>query len=262
MSSDAIRLPVKAKDNGPALPAQLYERMGILRLDLASGEWQAWNDLANYSFVRYPEQDEKYYSRELLRILGKRFSNVEAGVIWQEIEHYRREFVALYGPPQGAVGGPSFEQAAGEWYSKYGRGFEKEWFLRIPLDLHYARAGLERVRGRWLRLLHPDLLPFIEAGFSPWEVLSALHDPAWGGWFGLLRRWRQADEGELARMWAVLSARLLGFNLDQSGLEQALVEITLYSNRLSRAQAQAVRQVQATLEYFRRLELAGLNTVE
>src|SRR5215210_7949378 len=132
MSSEALRIPGKPGDYGLVPSAPVYERLGIARLDTQVGEWQAWNDLANYSFVRHPEQDEKYYSRELLKILGKRFSNSEAWVIWQEVERYRHEFVTQFGPPQGAVGGPTFEQSAREWYSQYGRDFEKNWFLNIP----------------------------------------------------------------------------------------------------------------------------------
>ncbi len=129
MCNDAVTIPARSD-------SAFFERLGLTRLDLEVGGWQAWNDLANYSYVRHPEQDEKHYSRELLRMLGKRFSNAEAAVIWQEVERYRREFVARFGPPQGAVGGPSFEESAREWYTLFGRGFEKDWFLRIPLDLY------------------------------------------------------------------------------------------------------------------------------
>ena len=235
-------------------------RLGYGVLDMAVGKWSVANDIAGYSYVRHPEYDEKYYARELLRVLGKRFSNQEAHAMWLQIEKYRDSLVTLYGPPGGAIGRPVFEQTACEWFSSYGRRFEKAWALQVPLDRHYAESGRERVHGLWLRLLHPELRYFIEAGFSSWEVLLALGNQQWGGWYKVAKRLWGTDRRELTRFWIQLAAYLMEFTLDNAQFEAALVEITEHASRLNRFMGYPVEAAAVALDYFRRLQLAGLGS--
>lgn len=236
----------------------LTTRLGYGVLDLEVGNWSASNDVAGYSYVRHPEFDDKFCARELLNLLGKRFATYEAQVMWQQIEQYRDLQATLYGPPGEAVGRPSLKQAAQEWYSIFGLRFEKAWYLQVPLEVHYARAGRERVRGRWLRVLHPELRYFVEAGFSSGEILSAFSHNCGGGWRKILRRLWEADRRELTRFWLELAAYLMDFPVEIARLDVALAEVTAHAIRLSQKAGYPVEAAAATLDYLRRLQLGGL----
>ncbi len=235
----------------------LKEPLGYLQLDLAVGKWLAWDDVARFTHVGHPEQDDKLHVRELLRIFGKRFATAEAELIWQQVEEYRDRLTQLYGPAIGAVGKLNFEQAAQEWYTAYGRQFEKAWYLQAPLDLHFARSGHEYIRGRWLRLLHPDLQYFVEGGFSAGEVLDTLILRRPGG--SIWQLWSM-NRPALARFWVKLAAYLMDFPLEIEAIEQALAEITEHAARLGRRKGYPVETAAAALDYFRRLQMAGLGS--
>jgi len=245
------------KDTGSSDKAEIA-RLGYGVLDLSVGQWALSDDVAGHTNVRHPENDEKYYARELLRVLGKRFSNQEACAMWLQIEKYRESLVTLYGPPGTAVGRPAFEQTVREWYASYGNQFEKAWYLQIPLDIHYAQTGRERVWGRWLRIIHPELRYYIEAGFSSWEVLVALGNRQWGGWYKVARRLWGHDRMELTKFWIQLGAYLMNFPLDELQFKAVQTEIIEHANRLNRMMGYPVEGAAVVLDYYRRLQLAGL----
>ncbi len=237
----------------------IYSRLGTGVLDLAVGNGWKSDDVAGYSFVRHPDQDLKYYSHQLLKILDKHFSAKEAYQIWHAIENYRARIEALYGPPNGAEGHLPFAKVAQEWYSLYGPEFEKHWYLTASLDMQYARTtGREIVKGRWLRLLHPDLISFVESGFLPQNVLSSLKTIKSGSLIAVLKTLFGSNKLKLAQMWVKLAAHLMGFELDGPGLDRALNEITLHAARLSLKVGYPLGTAEVALDYFRRLELGGL----
>jgi|GEM_PF-2342219 len=237
----------------------IYSRLGTGVLDLGVGDWMKCDDIAGYSFVRHPDQDLKYYSHQLLRILGKHFCAKEAYQIWHEIERYRARIEAVYSPPSGAQGHLQFDKTAQEWYTIYGPRFEKLWYLTAPLDIHYARTtGREKTQGRWLRLLHPDLIAFSESGFSPILVLAALWDVRPGGLWTIAKMLFGSDKLALARLWTKLAALLMNFELDNAALDRALTEITAHAAYLSHKEGYPVGAAEVAMDYFRRLDLGGL----
>jgi hypothetical protein len=232
--------------------------LGYGQLDLQYGDWFSCNDVASFSFVRHPEQDAKYFVRELMRALGKRFPGTEAQLMWDQIEQYRNHITALFGPPEGAQGKLDFEQAALDWYAEYGLKFEKEWYLAAPFELQYSRVGHERIKGHWLGLLHHDLVYFVEAGFSGWEVIFVLRKLRNRGLFRTLRLLLTASEETKARFWVEVSACLTGFRVTERHVTMALGEIAIHAGRLGFQRGYPVNPVLATLDYFRRLEFGGL----
>ena len=233
--------------------------LGYGQLDMQVGDWLSCNDVASFSFVRHPEQDAKYYVRELLRTLGKRFPGTEAQVIWGQIEKYRDNIMALFGPPEGATGRLEFEQAAAEWYAQYGLKFEKEWYLAMPFDLQYSRGGHERIRGHWLGLLHHDLVYFINAGFSAGDILYVLRKLRNRGLAKSLWLLLTASEETKARFWVEVSACLTNFRVTERQVSLALTEIAMHTGRLGVQRGYPINPVLATLDYFRRLEFGGLS---
>lgn len=233
--------------------------LGYGQLDLQVGEWFSCNDVASFSFVRHPEQDAKYYVRELMRALNKRFPGTEAQLIWGQIEKYRDHITDLFGPPEGAKGRLDFDQAALDWYAEYGLKFEKEWHLAAPFELQYSRVGHERVAGYWLGLLHHDLVYFIKTGFSAGEVLFVLRKLRNRGLFRSLWLLLHASELNKARFWVEVSACLTGCRITEQQVSQALAEIAIHTGRLGLQRGYPVSPVMATLDYFRRLEFGGLS---
>jgi hypothetical protein len=238
--------------------ADAHRLLGYGQMDLQVGDWLTCNDVATFTSVRYPEQDGKYYVRELLRILGKRFSGIEAGLIWNQVEQYRDNLANLFGPPEGASGRLEFGLAATEWYAQYGLKFEKEWHLAAPFELQFARVGHERFGRHWLGLLHHDLVYFSEAGFSSLEILAALRKLRGRGLLGALVYLRTTNEVGKVRFWVEISAWLTGFALTEEQVTAALAEITIHAGRLGIQQGYPVNPVKATLDYFQRLEFGGL----
>lgn len=234
--------------------------LGYGQLDMQVGEWYTCNDVAGFTFVRHPEQDAKYFVRELLRALGKRFSGDEARLIWNQIEQYRNELVTLYGPKEGARGRLEFELAAARWYAAYGLKFEKEWHLTAPFELQYSRAGHERITFgvHWLGLLHPDLVYLTRAGFNAGEVLYALRKLRNRGLLRTLLFLRTANDLEKARFWVEISAWLTGFALTDKQVSAALSDITIHAGNFSMQRGYPINPVMAILDYFRRLEFGGL----
>ena len=95
--------------------------LGYGVLDMKAGDWIGSNDIAAFTNVRHPHQDNKFHVRELLAILGKRFANREAEAIWQEIENYRQAVAATFGPPIAVTRQLlDFSQAARSWYAACG----------------------------------------------------------------------------------------------------------------------------------------------
>lgn len=233
--------------------------LGYGQLDLQIGDWFTCNDVASFSFVRHPEQDAKYFVRELMRALGKRFPGTEAQLIWDQVEQYRNRIASIYGPREGAQGKLDFERAALEWYAEFGLKFEKEWYLTAPFDLQYSRVGHERINGHWLGLLHHDLVYFVKAGFSAWEVLFVVRKLRNRGLFKSLWLLLSASEEVKARFWVEVSACLTGFRITEQQVTTALGEIAIHAGRLGRQRGYPVDPVMATLDYFRRLEFGGLN---
>jgi hypothetical protein len=235
-----------------------HKLLGYGQMDLQVGEWLTCNDVSAFTYVRHPEQDAKYCVRELLRILGKRFPGAEAGLIWQQVEQYRDHLAHLYGPPEGATGRLEFDLAVTEWYAQYGLKFEKEWHLAAPYILHYARVGHERAGGHWLGLLHHNLVYFGEAGFSAWDALCGLHTVRKFGLLKALVFLRSAGELEKARYWVEFCAWLTGFIVTEDQVSAALPEITAHAGRLGVQFGYPVHPVKVTIDYFQRLEFAGL----
>ena len=233
--------------------------LGYGQMDLQVGDWLTCNDVASFTFVRHPEQDAKYFVRELMRALGKRFPGTEAQLMWDQIEQYRNHITTLFGPPQGAEGKLDFEQAALDWYAEYGLKFEKEWYLAAPFDLQYSRGGRERVNGHWLGLFHHDLVYFVQAGFSAWQVLFVLRKLRNRGLFKSLWLLKTAPEEIKARFWVEVSACLTGFPITEEQVSIALSEIAVHSGRLGIQRGYPLNPVMATLDYFRRLEFGGLS---
>ena len=233
-------------------------RFGYSTLDQAIGDWNASDDVAAFTNVRHPERDEKTQVRELLRLLGKRFATPLARLIWQEIENYREEMVQRFGPKTGAVGRIPFEEAAVQWYHESGPQFEKRWYLTVSTaELNYARTGREHIQGRWIRMLQPNLAYFVDAGFSPMQIMQMLyrirHD--WWRIFPLLGK---IDGPDLARLWVKLAAGLIGFRLEGDSFDRVLAEVAEHSARLSYRQKYPVDAAVAAIDYFRRLELAQI----
>ncbi len=237
---------------------EIFDRLGYGVEDLAVGDWFKCNDIASHSYVLHPDQDIKFYTRELLRILGRRFAAKLALQMWGEIKQYMEQVTTLYGPPGKAEGRPGFDQMAREWYAEHGQQYVKNWYLNVPLDIHYARTGQEKVRGRWVRLLHPELVVFCEAGFPPALIWEALNLVEKGGWPAAAKILLAAEPQPVARLWVKMAACLLNFPLDEIGLENALAEITYHSYRLGRLKGYPVGAAEVAVDYFRRLELGGL----
>lgn len=240
--------------------ADTHKLLGYGQLDMQVGEWFTCNDVAAFTYVRHPEQDAKYFVRELLRVLGKRFPGPEARLIWGQVEQYRNDLVNLFGPPEGAMGRLEFEQAAAEWYAEYGLKFEKEWHLAAPFELQYARVGHERIglTAHWLGLLHHDLLYFTRAGFTAGEVLYALRKLRGRGLIRTLFLMKTANDLETARFWVEISAWLTGFALTEKQVTAALADITVHAGNFGIQRGYPISPVMAILDYFRRLEFGGL----
>ncbi|NWJ48248.1 MAG: hypothetical protein HXX08_20525 [Chloroflexi bacterium] len=236
----------------------LYKSLGYGVLDINLGKWDRSNDVAGYSYVNHANQDNKYLTREFLRILGKRFSPTEAFAIKNEVEQYRAELECLYSPSVGAIGHISFEKAAQDWYNLHGVEFEKQWYLNMPLEIHFARTGREHVKGRWLRILNPDFLAFCEAGFSPSNIYYGLKAVGQSNLLNIILTWVNADKAKLAQLWVKLAAYLMGFCIDNNKMAKAMTEITLHATRLSFKLGYPVGTAEVALDYFQRLELSGL----
>ncbi|HEX2916722.1 MAG TPA: hypothetical protein VH186_38530 [Chloroflexia bacterium] len=234
------------------------KRLGYGELDLMVGNWLTCNDVAGHTFLSHPEQDNKRCVRELLAILGKRFPGTLAQLMLDQIEQYRDDIAALYGPGEGAVGRIELEQAVRSWYDLYGSRVEKNWYLQAPLELHFSGNGRERVYRRWLTFLHPDLIYYMQSGFDTGDIFLALRRMRSGGLIEALRVMRKGASREQALFWVELAAWLLGFDLQPDRLEAALAEVTTHAARLSRKQGYPAGPAQAALDYFRRLEKGGL----
>lgn len=239
----------------------VYTRLGYGVLDVAiGGKWFVCDDVVGHTHIGYPEQNSKYCVRRLLAILGKRFPTQEASLIWNEIEKYRDYIARTYGPPDSGGDLIDFEQAAHSWYAQYGQQFEKTWCLRSSFDFHYAHSsGHENMEGRWLRWIHPELVYFAEAGFGTFRVLEALTKIYPGDPMILLRVKAQFNRHELDLFWVKLAASLMNFKLDEAGLDQALLEIADHATFLEQTYERPVPLTEATLNYFCRLERAGLD---
>ena len=234
--------------------------LGYGVLDMQVGDWLTSNDVAGFTNVRYPHQDNKFHVRELLAILGKRFANAEAEDIWQEIEDYRQAIAVTFGPPTASRQLLDFAQAARSWYAAYGPQFEKNWYLQATcFDVTFARSqGRENIKGRWIRWLHRDLALFVQAGFSPWMLLAAIHSSQFGGWLKTLDLWRFNDPEQVRLFWVRLTAYLMGFALSVAQVKGAVAEIATHATRLQAQHKRPVGTPEAALNYFRRLELGGL----
>jgi hypothetical protein len=234
--------------------------LGYGLLDVQVGNWVASDDVASFTYIHHPEQDQRRYARELLLVLDKRFASGEAEIIWQKIENYRENLARIYGPPDAAIGRVSFEKAARQWYAEYGLQFEKMWYLTAPLDLHLIRAGREQITGRWLHWLHPDFAYFIEAGLSWRTILKAIHESQFGGWVATLRMLRQHDDTAKKAFWMRLGAYMANFDLTAGQGRQAILEIEIHQAWMQTTQNRTVNSAEATIDYFRRLELGRLGS--
>ncbi len=234
--------------------------LGYGVLDMQVGDWLTSNDVAGFTNVRCPYQDNKFHVRELLAILGKRFANAEAEAIWQEIENYRQAIAATFGPPTAPRELLDFAQAAHSWYAAYGPQFEKNWYLQATsFDLTFARSqGRENIKGRWIHWIHPDFAFFVQAGFSPWTLLAAIHTSQFGGWLKTLDLLRFNNRERVRLFWVRLTAYLMGFDLNVAQVRGAVAEVAAHTVRLQEQYKRPVGTPEAALNYFRRLELGGL----
>ena len=231
--------------------------LGYGLLDTQIGDWVASNDVATFTNVCHPRQDHKFYVRELLQILGKRFANAEAEAMWQEIENFREALAVTFGPA-GTAKLIDFAQAARSWYAANGPQFEKNWYLQASFDLNYAHIGREQVKGRWLRWLHPGFSYFVEAGFPPWRIIRAVHSSQFEGWLKTLDLLRRDDNQTTTVFWVRLAAYIMHFSLSAGQVSQAIVEISRHAEQLNERYKRTVGITEAALDYFRRLELGQL----
>ncbi len=221
------------------------QKLGYGVLDLQHGDWFSDHDIA--AFAR-PEHNAKYYVRALLKMLGKRFPDALAPLVWAEINCYQIK----------QNQGKSFEEAAQEWYKRDSTQFIKNWYFSPDCPEHHYLAGGHEWEPGTLFKFSCRKFPVLErlgrAGFNFRQIRRQLAtDPAFS-WRGL--------RGQERFFWPWLLATLNEFELSSSQLEQITLEIEVHAQKLNLFTAYpAARNLaccEAAIDYFRRLELAGL----
>ena len=245
-------------------------RLGMGILDFAQGDYVGMKDVGRFSFVNCPHADPRYAARKLLDILGKRLPNKEAWAMWDEIERYRKHVSAdNHTLP--------FAAAAREWYRLYGRNFEKAWWLNAPLERRYFRTGREdSACGRMIVLFGvalPQLRPLIGAGFTSDQIGAFITKHKAETWRLLvLRRGQQA---EFEHFMITMIAVLAGFYIADDQRAAVEAEIDAHRERMAQPQphtytgtdyvlqknAPHITRLDAALDYFKRLEMAGLDAL-
>ncbi len=226
------------------------QRLGYGALDLQRGEWYSAADVVPFA---HPPTDPHSYARQLLQLLDKRFPDALAVSIWEAILQYQA-VRKLNGAPA-----LNMTELAREWYRLYGVAFVKAWYFGPACPpRHYLLAGSgHECQPGLLRRFLGRQFPFIEllgqAGFRFGQFcrLLLLH-PAFS-WRGLT--------GREEVFWPWLVASLNAFALSAEELRKATLEIQGYAERLKLPLTPSQRNLslcEASIDYFRRLELAGL----
>jgi hypothetical protein len=184
-------------------------------------------------------------------MLDKRFPNELAMLIWEALRQYEQERRL-----SGMVPLPAKELAQ-EWYRLYGVQFEKAWYFGPHCaERHYLPAAHELEPGPMLSFIFqkmPALRLLGQAGFGFGQTIRLLLTHPVFSWKGL--------RGREDTFWAWLVAGLSAFELSPEQLQRATGEILAHAQRLNARQAShRVILCEAALDYFRRLELAGLGS--
>lgn len=224
------------------------ERLGYGALDLQRGNWFSDADVLN--FVSN-QPGPRYYARYLLRVLGKRFPDALATEIWETLNRYGQTRLT-----SGSKEIP-FAELAREWYQLFGVRFEKEWYFGpYHPARHYLFGGHEWEPGL-LRGLLARYFPMLEllgrAGINFWQFFSLLRlEPRYS---------LKGLQGKEDSFWPWAVASLNGYELSAAQMQQATQEILEHTRRLNLFVTQPTRSLalcEASLDYFRRLEIAGL----
>lgn len=157
---------------------RLLERLGYGILDVAfdtrpgpGNMGVGFEDVRNFSYIATPDEDPKYYRRQLYDILGRYFPNDVSREMWQRVLDYKVERMRDTGQ------NINIEEAANEWFERYGRDFLHDWAFNKPELPQRIRGQSEpgRANIKYLTsLLAPNIKELLQAGFSVVDVVRAI----------------------------------------------------------------------------------------
>lgn len=228
---------------------EFIQRLGYGAFDVLKGEWAASGDIA--LFTESGRTGPRFFVRYLLNILGRRFPDALAVEIWEEITRFGQERCAEGLEPLLR------EELTREWYRCRRVEFLKEWYFgpHCP-ERHYLKAGHEWEPGPRFKLLNrlsPEWEILGRAGISlgqVWRVFATY--PGY-----CARNWKTGNY----YFWAWFVTQISETDLSPGEIERAALEIESHSASsgfpgIYSKPSQAA--CAATLDYFRRLEMAGL----
>ena len=157
---------------------RLLERLGYGILDVAfdtrpgpDGIGVGFEDVRNFSYIATPDEDPKYYRRQLYDILGRYFPNDVSREMWQRLLDYKVERMRDTGENM------DIETAAKEWFARYGRDFLHDWAFNKPELPQRIRGQSEPGRSSFkyiTSLVVPNFKELLQAGFSIVDVVRAI----------------------------------------------------------------------------------------
>lgn len=229
---------------------ELLDRLGYGILDIPYRSGVGFEDVYRFGYLVQPEMAPYFYTRLLLRILGIAFESSLAQAMWAEILKHK------WYQSEAAGQDVEIEYAAGDWYEKYGREFEREWYLKKPDVPRIFPGARERGPGlaeKAVGLLLPDLKALWEAGFSTLDIFAATRSLGGRG-FRLLVGIVPQEEQE--KFYVRLIAWLGGYELSSQEAESTWREILEHKWYMSEKAGRDVGIQAAALDYFKRLKLA------
>lgn len=225
---------------------ELQERLGYGMLDVQTESGAGFEDVRRYSYVAEPQLNPKATALRLGPLLGRSFSEKEAVATWTEILQYQRQRADKTGEDL------PIERAAREWDARHGPAFRRRWYLVRPESSprRYITGGHEQGPGIGSRLVArrvPGLRPLLEAGFSLRDVLAA--------WVIA----RRVPKDKRHKRYILLVAKLTGWTLTVEEAVRVWDQVLRHQLRLSKWLGHEVSLERATVDYFRRLRLSGLD---
>ena len=216
---------------------------GIYDVAVGSTDGVGFEDVHRFSYLEAEGEDPKLYRRKVFNLVGRYYQNDLARVLWFNFLDYQMELTNQHGYEI------TLEEAALKWLDQYGHDFLKTWTLDQPtvpfrmrnqaeLSRSYADVAIAYLNPRWRELL--------EAGFS----LAAI------SFFSLVElTGRNRAKGD---HYTRLVARLSGHPIrsaEETTRRQA--EIEGLRHRLSQDGSPLISKQEATIEYYRRLNLVA-----
>lgn len=218
--------------------------LGIYDIGFGSNGNVGFEDVFKFSYVENEEEDPKLYRRKVYNLTGKYYTNDLARILWARFHESR----ALLSEKENRE--LSLEEAAQRWLQDYGHDFFKGWALHaaeVPFRMrNQAELDLGMVDIVALRLT-PMWRELLEAGFTLPTIL-----------FTMLLEFPKREQGTKRERYTRLVARLSGHQVhDQAEMNKRIREIKQLGRQLSRQIGHNVGSRAATIEYYRRLNLAA-----